>query len=102
MSFLTNWIVMRSIRSSHRNKYSYNKQQQVKSEKNRDLYFYDRDYLSKDDNVKKVNLTQKDSRIVQLSEKRRAQIKELKRKRKKLEMLKNSKNIDVKINGRGR
>ena len=102
MSFLTNWIVMRSIRSSHRNKYSYNKQQQVKSEKNRDLYFYDRDYLSKDDNVKKVNLTQKDSRIIQSSEKRRDQIKELKRKRKKLEMLKNSKNIDVKINGRGR
>ena len=93
---------MRSIRSSHRNKYSYNKQQQVKSEKNRDLYFYDRDYLSKDDNVKKVNLTQKDSRIIQSSEKRRDQIKELKRKRKKLEMLKNSKNIDVKINGRGR
>ena len=102
MSFLTNWIVMRSIRSSHRNKYSYNKQQQVKSDKNRDLYFYDRDYLSKDDNVKKVNLTQKDSRIIQSSEKRRDQIKELKRKRKKLEMLKNSKNIDVKINGRGR
>lgn len=102
MSFLTNWIVMRSIRSSHRNKYSYNKQQQVKSDKNRDLYFYDRDYLSKDDNVKKVNLTQKDSRIIQSSEKRRGQIKELKRKRKKLEMLKNSKNIDVKINGRGR
>jgi len=102
MSFLTNWIVMRSIRSSHRNKYSYNKQQQVKSDKNRDLYFYDRDYLSKDDNVKKVNLTQKDSRLIQSSEKRRDQIKELKRKRKKLEMLKNSKNIDVKINGRGR
>ena len=102
MSFLTNWIVMRSIRSSHRNKYSYNKQQQVKSDKNRDLYFYDRDYLSKDDNVKKVNLTQKDSRLIQSSEKRRDKIKELKRKRKKLEMLKNSKNIDVKINGRGR
>jgi len=102
MSFLTNWIVMRSIRSSHRNKYSYNKQQQVKSDKNRDLYFYDRDYLSKDDNVKKVNLTQKDSRLIQSSEKRRNKIKELKRKRKKLEMLKNSKNIDVKINGRGR
>ena len=102
MSFLTNWIVMRSTRSSYRNKYSYNKQQQVKSDKNSDLYFYDRDYLSKDDNVKKVNITQKDSRIIQSSEKRRDQIKELKRKRKKLEMLKNSKNIDVKINGRGR
>lgn len=102
MSFLTNWIVMRSTRSSHRNKYSYNKQQQVKSDKNSDLYFYDRDYLSKDDNLKKVNLIQKDSRLIQSSEKRRDQIKELKRKRKKLEMLKNSKNIDVKIKCRGR